>query len=148
MLNRLKGRAATLENAGKKTETPKVAFVCVHNSCRSQIAEAFGRKLGAGVFEAFSAGTALKARINPDAVRLMRERGFDLEATQRPKTLDAIPTPDVVVTMGCGVVCPFVPGVSVEDWGLEDPTGRDDAFFETIIDEIERRVGELVERLR
>ncbi len=148
MLNRLKGRAATLENAGKKTKTPKVAFVCVHNSCRSQIAEAFGRKLGAGVFEAFSAGTALKDRINPDAVRLMRERGFDLEATQRPKTLDAIPTPDVVVTMGCGVVCPFVPGASVEDWGLEDPTGRDDSLFETIIDEIERRVVELVERLR
>ncbi len=148
MLNRLKGRAATLENAGKKTETPKVAFVCVHNSCRSQIAEAFGRKLGAGVFEAFSAGTALKDRINPDAVRLMRERGFDLEATQRPKTLDAIPTPDVVVTMGCGVVCPFIPGASVEDWGLEDPTGRDDSFFETVIDEIERRVVELVERLR
>ena len=80
-----------MEKTGEKAGTPKVAFVCVHNSCRSQIAEAFGRKLGAGVFEAFSAGTALKDRINPDAVRLMRERGFDLEAAQRPKTLDAIP---------------------------------------------------------
>lgn len=140
--------AATLENAGDKATTPKVAFICVHNSCRSQIAEAFGRKLGAGVFEAFSAGTALKGRINPDAVRLMRKRGFELETAQRPKTFDAIPTPDVVVTMGCGVVCPFFPGASVEDWGLEDPTGRDDLFFETVIDEIERRVVDLVARLR
>ncbi len=137
-----------MENAGKKAAMPKVAFICVHNSCRSQIAEAFGRKLGAGVFEAFSAGTALKDRINPDVVRLMRKRGFELETAQRPKTLDAIPTPDVVVTMGCGVVCPFFPGASVEDWGLEDPTGRDDSFFETIIDEIERRVVDLVARLR
>lgn len=137
-----------MENAGKKAATPKVAFICVHNSCRSQIAEAFGRKLGAGVFEAFSAGTALKDRINPDAVRLMRKRGFELETAQRPKTLDAIPTPDVVVTMGCGVVCPFFPGASVEDWGLEDPTGRDDLFFEAVIDEIERRVVDLVARLR
>lgn len=137
-----------MENAGKKAATPKVAFICVHNSCRSQIAEAFGRKLGAGVFEAFSAGTALKDRINPDAVRLMRKRGFELETAQRPKTLDAIPTPDVVVTMGCGVVCPFFPGASVEDWGLEDPTGRDDLFFEAVIDEVERRVVDLVARLR
>lgn len=137
-----------MENAGKKAATPKVAFICVHNSCRSQIAEAFGRKLGAGVFEAFSAGTALKDRINPDAVRLMRKRGFELETAQRPKTLDAIPTPDVVVTMGSGVVCPFFPGASVEDWGLEDPTGRDDLFFEAVIDEVERRVVDLVARLR
>lgn len=101
----------------------KVAFICRHNSCRSQIAEAFGRHLASDVFESFSAGTSPAESVNPDAERLMMERfGIDMEAEgQRPKTLSEIPPVDAAVTMGCGVQCPFLPAVLREDWGLEDP---------------------------
>ena len=112
----------------------KVAFVCVHNSCRSQIAEALGKKLAGNVFESYSAGTEVKPRINQDAVRLMKElHGIDMEATQHSKLLCDIPQVDVVITMGCNVQCPNIPCSLREDWGLEDPTGKDDdAFIETI----------------
>ena len=112
----------------------KVAFICVHNSCRSQIAEALGKKLAGNVFESYSAGTEVKPRINQDAVRLMKElHGIDMEATQRSKLLCDIPQVDVVITMGCNVQCPNIPCSLHEDWGLEDPTGKDDdAFIETI----------------
>ena len=113
----------------------KVAFICVHNSCRSQIAEALGRHLAADIFESYSAGTELKDRINQDAVRLMKERyHIDMEAEgQHSKLLSDIPPVDVVITMGCNVRCPFLPCSHREDWGLEDPTGKsDEAFLETI----------------
>ena len=112
----------------------KVAFICVHNSCRSQIAEALGKKLAGDVFESYSAGTEVKPRINQDAVRLMKQlHGIDMEATQHSKLLCDIPRVDVVITMGCNVKCPNVPCLLREDWGLEDPTGKDDdAFMETI----------------
>ena len=112
----------------------KVAFICVHNSCRSQIAEALGKKLAADVFESYSAGTEVKPRINQDAVRLMKQlHGIDMEATQHSKLLSDIPQVDVVITMGCNVQCPNIPCSFREDWGLEDPTGKDDdAFIETI----------------
>ena len=112
----------------------KVAFICVHNSCRSQIAEALGKKLAANVFESYSAGTEVKPRINQDAVRLMKQlHGIDMEATQHSKLLSDIPQVDVVITMGCNVQCPNIPCSLREDWGLEDPTGKDDdAFIETI----------------
>ena len=97
---------------------PKVAFVCVHNSCRSQIAEALGKHLAADVFESYSAGTELKPSINTDAVRLMKERyHIDMEKTQYSKLLSALPPVDVVITMGCGVSCPQVPCKRREDWG-------------------------------
>ena len=123
----------------------KVAFICVHNSCRSQIAEALGKKLASDVFESYSAGTETKPRINPDAVRLMKQvHGIDMEATQRSKLLADIPQVDVVVTMGCNVRCPFLPCSHREDWGLEDPSGKsDEAFLETI-----RLIGEKVLDLR
>lgn len=99
---------------------PKVAFVCVHNSCRSQMAEALGKLLASDVFESYSAGTKLKKQINPDAVRLMKQiYGIDMEETQYNKLLSDIPKPDVVITMGCNVTCPCVPGQYTEDWGLE-----------------------------
>ena len=105
----------------------RVAFVCVHNSCRSQIAEALGRLLAEEDLECFSAGTALKDRINPDAVRLVKARyGVDMEGNQRPKLVDDIPPVDVVVTMGCNVSCPHLPCRHREDWGLPDPTGQGD----------------------
>ena len=127
----------------------KVAFVCVHNSCRSQIAEALGRHLAADVFESWSAGTETKPRINPDAVRLLKAtHGIDMELTQHSKLLSDIPAVDVVVTMGCNVQCPFLPCSHREDWGLEDPSGKEDAAFLTTIRTIEEKVLDLRERLR
>ena len=88
----------------------KVAFVCVHNSCRSQIAEALGKKLAGDVFESYSAGTETKPRINQDAVRLMKQvHGIDMEATQHSKLLSDIPQVDVIITMNCNVQYPFIP---------------------------------------
>ena len=127
----------------------RVAFICTHNSCRSQIAEAFGRHLAAGVFESWSAGTSPKGRINPDAVRLMRGRyGIDMDAEgQHPKPLADLPQVDVVVTMGCGVRCPYLPAESREDWGLQDPTGMPDHAFLEVMEEIRGKVIALRDRL-
>ena len=128
---------------------PNVAFVCVHNSCRSQIAEALGRHLAADVFESYSAGTETKPRINPDAVRLMKQvHGIDMEAEgQYSKLLTDIPAVDVVITMGCNVQCPFLPCKWREDWGLEDPTGKPDAAFLETIARIEEKILDLKARL-
>ena len=126
----------------------KVAFICVHNSCRSQIAEALGKKLAGGVFESYSAGTETKPRINQDAVRLMKHvHGIDMELTQRSKLLADIPAVDVVITMGCNVQCPFLPCSHREDWGLEDPTGCSDEVFLNTIQRIEEKILELKTRL-
>ena len=126
----------------------KVAFVCVHNSCRSQIAEALGKKLAADVFESYSAGTETKLRINADAVRLMKQvHGIDMEQTQRSKLLSEIPAVDVVVTMGCNVQCPFLPCSHREDWGLEDPSGKEDAAFLETIRLIEEKILDLKNRI-
>lgn len=132
-----------------KTGKPKVAFVCVHNSCRSQIAEALGKKLASDVFESYSAGTERKNRINPDAVRLMKQvHGIDMERTQHSKLLSDIPEPDVVILMGCNVSCPVHPGRYTENWGLDDPTGKSDEVFLETIRRIEGKVLELRETLR
>lgn len=126
----------------------KVAFICVHNSCRSQIAEALGKLLAPDVFESYSAGTETKPRINQDAVRLMKqEYGVDMEASQYSKLLSEIPRVDVVITMGCNVQCPFLPCSHREDWGLDDPTGKSDEAFLDVIREIERKVLILKEKL-
>ena len=131
-------------------DKPKVAFICVHNSCRSQIAEALGHHLAADVFESYSAGTELKDRINPDAVRLMKERyHIDMEAEgQHSKLLEELPPLDGVVTMGCNVQCPFLPCQWREDWGLDDPTGQPDEVFLETIRKIEENVLALKEKLR
>lgn len=127
----------------------KVAFICVHNSCRSQIAEALGKKLASDVFESYSAGTETKPRINQDAVRLMKQiHGIDMEETQYSKLLSDIPEVDVVITMGCNVQCPFLPCSLREDWGLEDPSGKPDAAFLETIHLIEEKIQDLKERLR
>ena len=126
----------------------KVAFICVHNSCSSQIAEALGKKIAGDVFESYSAGTETKPQINQDAVRLMKNMyGIDMEQTQYSKLLADIPQVDVVVTMGCNVRCPFLPCSRREDWGLEDPTGSTDEKFIEIINKIEARIIELKDRL-
>ncbi|MDD4717246.1 MAG: arsenate reductase ArsC [Eubacteriales bacterium] len=126
---------------------PKVAFICVHNSCRSQIAEALGKYLASDVFDSFSAGTELRDRIDPDAVRLMKEMyGIDMEKTQRSKLLQDIPAVDVVITMGCNVECPYLPCKLREDWGLDDPTGKTDDEFVKVIKTIEENIKELREK--
>lgn len=126
----------------------KVAFVCVHNSCRSQMAEALGKKLASEVFESYSAGTETKPRINPDAVRLMKQvHGIDMEACQHSKLLSDLPPVDVVVTMGCNVQCPSLPCTHREDWGLEDPSGQPDQVFLETMDRIEEKILDLKRRL-
>lgn len=126
----------------------KVAFICVHNSCRSQIAEALGKYLASDVFESYSAGTETKPQIDQDAVRLMKQLyGIDMELTQHSKLLEDIPPVDIVVTMGCNVACPFLPCKHREDWGLDDPTGKSDAEFERSIKVICSKVEDLRERI-
>ena len=128
---------------------PKVAFVCVHNSCRSQIAEALGKHLAVDVFESYSAGTETKPQINQEAVRLMKKLyGIDIEETQYSKLLSEIPEVDVVITMGCNVQCPMLSCKHREDWGLDDPTGKGDAAFYDVIQRIEKQVINLKELLK
>ncbi|KEZ86889.1 MULTISPECIES: arsenate reductase ArsC [Clostridia] len=126
----------------------KVAFICVHNSCRSQIAEALGRHLAGDVMECYSAGTETKPKINQDAVRLMKQLyNIDMEATQYSKLLSEIPPVDIVVTMGCNVQCPFLPCKRREDWGLSDPTGKNDQEFIETIRVIETKIRDLAKEL-
>lgn len=126
----------------------KVAFICVHNSCRSQIAEALGKYLAGDVFESHSAGTETKPQINQDAVRLMKQLyGIDMEAMQYSKLLSDLPPVDVVVTMGCNVECPYLPCKHREDWGLDDPSGKGDEAFIEVIRLIEHNILSLKERL-
>lgn len=125
----------------------KVAFICVHNSCRSQIAEALTRHFAADVLESYSAGTETKPRINPDAVRLVKQLyGIDMEQTQYSKLISDIPQPDIVISMGCEVGCPYIGRAFDENWGLDDPTGKEDAAFLQVIQQIEAKVLELAKR--
>ena len=129
-------------------QKPKVAFICVHNSCRSQIAEALGKKIAGDIFESYSAGTEIKPQINQDAVRLMKAIfGIDMEQTQKSKLLSDLPPIDIVVTMGCNVNCPYLPSRHREDWGLDDPTGKSDEEFIKTIHLIERKVKDLALRI-
>ena len=126
---------------------PKVAFICTHNSCRSQMAEALCRKYAGDVLECYSAGTDIADRINPDAVRIMmRLYNIDMQM-QYPKRLQDLPAVDIVVTMGCGVQCPVMPCSRREDWGLDDPTEKDDAAFEETAKKIEKKIQQLKESL-
>ena len=127
----------------------KVAFICVHNSCRSQIAEALGKLLASDVFDSYSAGTEVKDRINQDAVRLMKEiYGVDMEKNQFSKLIADIPKVDVVVTMGCNVQCPYLPCEKRVDWGLDDPSGKSDDEFRRLIADIETKIKLLAEELK
>ncbi len=122
----------------------KIAFLCVHNSCRSQIAEALGKHLRGNDFDFYSAGTETKPQINQDAVRLMKQLyGIDMEQTQYSKTIDKIPTPDVAISMGCDVGCPYIGRAFDDNWNLPDPTGESDEVFKSVITEIEKRIHNL-----
>ena len=127
---------------------PKVAFVCVHNSCRSQMAEAIAKILAADVFEAYSAGTETKPEINSDAVSIIKELyAVDMTATQHVKLLEALPKIDILVTMGCNVTCPYLPCQHREDWGLEDPSGKDKKAFLQTAALIREKVMDLKKRI-
>ncbi|MGL4774045.1 MAG: arsenate reductase ArsC [Clostridium sp.] len=127
----------------------KVAFVCVHNSCRSQMAEALGKMFAGEVFESYSAGTETKPQINQDAVRIVKDLyKVDMNETQTSKLLSDIPEVDIVIKMGCNVVCPVVFGNHIEDWGLEDPTGKEDEEFIKTAKTIELKIKDLAERIK
>lgn len=126
----------------------KIAFICVHNSCRSQIAEALGKHFAGEKFDFYSAGTETKPQINQDAVRIMKKLyGIDMEKEQYSKLISDIPTPDIAISMGCEVGCPYIGRAFDDNWGLPDPTGESDSMFETVIKEIEKRISELSDTL-
>lgn len=126
----------------------KVGFVCVGNSCRSQMAEGFAKHYGNDLLEVYSAGTEPAERINPNAVKVMEEAGVDL-SDQRPKLLEEIPSElDILITMGCNVECPYVPCKLREDWGLDDPDGKPIEVFRKTRDIIEGKVKDLIERVK
>lgn len=128
---------------------PKVAFICVHNSCRSQMAEALGKLFASEVFESYSAGTETKPAINQDAVRIIKKLyGVDMNEGHTSKLLDDIPKIDIAIKMGCNVVCPFLPAKHTEDWGLEDPTGKSDEEFINTAKIIEDKIKDLANRIK
>ena len=127
----------------------KVAFICVHNSCRSQMAEAIGKLFARNIFESYSAGTELRDTINQDAVRIIKDLyNVDMNVNQKSKLLYDIPEVDIVVKMGCNVVCPFLDSSHEEDWGLEDPTGKSDEKFIKVARIIEEKVKDLAKRIK
>ena len=127
----------------------KVAFICVHNSCRSQIAEALVHYFASDIFESYSAGTETKPIINQDAVRITKQMyGIDMEETQYSKLINDIPKPDIAISMGCNVGCPFIGRPFDDNWGLEDPTGKSDEEFVSIIKQIESRILDLKDTLK
>ena len=127
----------------------KVAFICVHNSCRSQIGEAIGKLIAGDIFESYSAGTEIKPQINQNAVRIMKKiYNIDMNQTQKSKLIADIPKPDIVITMGCNVNCPSLPCRHREDWGLDDPTGKSDSEFEVIINKIHSNINDLKSRIQ
>ncbi|MGN2338833.1 arsenate reductase ArsC [Clostridium cagae] len=123
--------------------------MCVHNSCRSQIAEALGKLYGSDVFESYSAGTEVKPEINQDAVRIIKKLyNVDMNKDQKSKLLSDIPKVDIVIKMGCNVVCPYLPAKHTEDWGLEDPTNKNYDEFVKIAKSIEEKILDLAKRIK
>ena len=126
----------------------KVAFICVHNSCRSQMAEAITKLIAADIFEVYSAGTEIKPQINQDAVSAIKKLyDIDMNETQKSKLLTDIPPVDIAITMGCNVACPYLPCKHREDWGLEDPTGKSEEDFMKTAKAIESKVMDLRGRI-
>ena len=123
----------------------KILFVCVENSCRSQMAEAFGKMLGGGVMEAYSSGSRPSGKVNEKAIASMRAAGYDL-TTHASKSLDDIPQIeyDLVVTMGCGDECPYVRAKRREAWDIPDPKHMNMSQFHDVRDFIKKKVSELI----
>lgn len=128
---------------------PKVAFICIHNSCRSQMAEALGKKYAHDVFDSYSAGTELRPQINQDAVRTIKNLyNIDMNETQHSKLMNDLPKIDIVIKMGCNVACPYLPSRYEENWELEDPTGKSDEEFVKTAKIIEQKIKDLAERIK
>lgn len=126
----------------------KVAFVCIHNSCRSQMAEAWAKNLGSDVLEAYSAGTEEYPEVKPGAVQVMEESDVNM-SEHYPKLLSDIPEEiNILITMGCGVECPYVPCDHREDWGLEDPSGGPIEAFRNTRNIIKEKVEDLIQRVK
>ncbi len=126
----------------------KVAFVCVHNSCRSQMAEGWAKKLGSDVLEAYSAGTENYPEVKPLAVQVLEEVGIDI-SDHHPKLLSSIPAEvDILITMGCNVECPYVSCQHREDWGLSDPSGGPIEDYRKTRDIIKEKVEDLIQRVK
>lgn len=126
----------------------KVAFICVHNSCRSQMAEALTKHFGSDLFEVYSAGTESYPEVKPLAVEVIEELGISM-ASHYPKLLTDIPAElDILITMGCNVACPFVPSNHSEDWGLEDPSGGTIDDFRYTRELIRDKVFDLIKRVK
>jgi len=126
----------------------KVAFVCVHNSCRSQMAEGWAKKLGSDVLEAYSAGTENYPEVKPLAVQVMEEAGVDM-SDHHPKLLSStLAEVDILVTMGCNVECPYVPCRHREDWGIVDPSYGPIEDYRKTRDIIKEKVEDLIQRVK
>lgn len=127
--------------------TYKIAFICVHNSCRSQMAEGWAKHLGSNLFEAYSAGTEEYPQVKPLAVQVMEEAGVDMTG-HHPKLIKEIPNElDILITMGCNVTCPYIPNKHTEDWGIEDPSGKGIEAFRKTREEIREKVEDLIQRI-
>ncbi|MBI5213423.1 MAG: arsenate reductase ArsC [Nitrospirae bacterium] len=124
----------------------KVLFVCVENSCRSQMAEGFVRLFGGGIFESYSAGSKPSGKVDHMAVEVMKEAGIDI-SSQKSKGFNDLSVKefDMVITLGCGDVCPFVPAKEHIEWKIDDPKGKDIDFFRIVRDQIKDRVKRLAE---
>lgn len=125
----------------------KVLFVCIENSCRSQMAEGFARYFGKGIIEPYSAGSKPSGKINPNAIQVMQEDGIDI-TSQRSKGFDepGIKDFDLVITLGCKDTCPFVPSKKYIEWQIEDPKGKDLEFFIKVRNDIKENVKKLLGR--
>lgn len=129
-------------------EKLKVGFICVGNSCRSQMAEGFAREYGSEIFEVYSAGTDPAPEVKPNAVKAMEEKGIDI-SEQYPKLLKEIPGElDILITMGCNVECPYIPCKFREDWGLDDPAGHPIEVFRETREIIEEKVKDLIKKVK
>lgn len=127
---------------------PNVAFVCVHNSCRSQMAEALAKLKYGHLFSSYSGGTETKDKINQDAVGMIKKLyEIDMEATQYSKLIDQLPPIDILITMGCNVNCPYLPCKHREDWGLDDPSNQGEQAFIQTIGLIEEKLADLASRI-
>jgi arsenate reductase len=128
---------------------PKVAFICVHNSCRSQMAEAIGKLFAFDIFDSYSAGTETKPQINQNAVKVIKDLfDIDMNKTQYPKLITDIPGMDIVIKMGCNVVCPYLSSKYEEDWGLDDPTGQDEDAFKKTALTIKEKIKDLAQKIK
>lgn len=126
----------------------KVGFICVHNSCRSQMAEAIAKFKYSDIMDVYSAGTDISRPINIDAIRIIKEiYSIDMTDNQKPKLISNVPDLDVVITMGCDVQCPIVKNQYTEDWDLNDPTNLPDVKYIETINAIENKLSKLVKKL-